>query len=118
MLSDDEDSQEQLRAQNVALVRRVLELEQQLALVAQQLAQHRAEAAASVLGTRIKQLEQSEERFRIIAEHSTELISLHDSSGHRLYIAPSVEEVLGYSTDELEKVSNYSLMPQEDRLQG
>ena len=118
MLSDDEDSQEQLRAQNVALVRRVLELEQQLALVAQQLAQHRAEAAASVLGNRIKQLEQSEERFRIIAEHSTELISLHDSSGHRLYVAPSVEEVLGYSTDELEKVSNYSLMPQEDRLQG
>jgi PAS domain-containing protein len=89
MQSDDEDSQERLRAQNVALARRVSELEQQLA-------QHRAEAAAKVLESRIAQLQQSEERFRMIAERSSELISLHDSSGHRLYVAPSVEAVLGY----------------------
>ncbi|HVN95109.1 MAG TPA: PAS domain S-box protein [Syntrophorhabdaceae bacterium] len=45
-------------------------------------------------------LKASEERFRTLIEKSEEVISLTDANHKRLYISPTVEAVLGYSSEE------------------
>lgn len=53
-----------------------------------------------------KQAEQalldSERKFRLLAEHSEDIISEHLSDGTVLYISPSVEKVLGFKREEME----------------
>ncbi|MEZ4672020.1 MAG: PAS domain S-box protein [Anaerolineae bacterium] len=46
-------------------------------------------------------LKESEVRFRLITEASSDLISLYDGNGQVQYISPSLERVMGYSLDEL-----------------
>ncbi|WP_312096605.1 PAS domain S-box protein [Niallia sp.] len=43
-----------------------------------------------------KAMRESEERFRIIAEHSMDIIKVLDPKGKILYSSPSLEKVLGY----------------------
>lgn len=47
-----------------------------------------------------KALLDSEKRFRLIAEHSEDIISEHQPDGTIIYISPSVEKVLGYQKEE------------------
>lgn len=47
-----------------------------------------------------EQLEDSEERFRIIAEHARDLISLLNNKGEFIYASPSYKEILGYDFEE------------------
>jgi len=51
-------------------------------------------------------IRQSEQEFRLLAEHSTDAITRYDLAGKVLYISPSVERLLGYSVDEC--VGRYS----------
>lgn len=46
-----------------------------------------------------RELERSESRFRLLAEHMSDLVALHDSNGGLLYVSPSCEELLGYSPE-------------------
>ena len=41
-------------------------------------------------------LRESEERFRLIAEHAHDLIALLDVDGRYRYLSPSCESILGY----------------------
>ena len=43
----------------------------------------------------------SEERFRALTQHSSDLVTLLGATGAILYQSPAVERVLGYSSDEL-----------------
>lgn len=43
-----------------------------------------------------KSMRESEERFRIIAEYSMDIIKVLDSQGKILYVSPSIEKILGY----------------------
>ena len=44
---------------------------------------------------------QSEERFRLLAEHSEDIISEHSPDGTVIYISPSVQKVLGFDRREV-----------------
>jgi PAS domain S-box-containing protein len=47
------------------------------------------------------ELNQSEERFRLIAENSTDLIAIVNSSNKFTYLSPSFKKILGYDKDAL-----------------
>lgn len=49
-------------------------------------------------------LKENEERFRLIAENSKDIIWLDDENGQHVYISPSYEKLLGYSLEELSKM--------------
>lgn len=48
----------------------------------------------------IEKLEESESRFRIIAENANDLITLVNKDGKIIYVSPSYQNVLGYQSNE------------------
>jgi PAS domain S-box-containing protein len=57
---------------------------------------------------------ESEKRYQLIAEHSTELICTHTPEGIYLYASPSCRTLLGYEPDELVGHSFYQFFHPED----
>jgi diguanylate cyclase (GGDEF)-like protein/PAS domain S-box-containing protein len=53
-------------------------------------------------------LAESERLYRMLAEHSTDIISKHDLTGHVQYVSPSVRAVLGY--DPVQEISSQPAM--------
>ena len=60
-------------------------------------------------------LHKSQERYRLIAENTRDLICLLDVEGNYTYVSPSYREVLGYEPDSLLGTSCLSLMHPDDR---
>lgn len=50
-------------------------------------------------------------RLRLLAEHSSDVIVLTDLDGHRLYVSPSVREMLGWEPEEFLRGSFRDLVP-------
>jgi len=48
-----------------------------------------------------KELQEKEERYRLIAENSTDMISRHTPEGVYLYISEASQELIGYAPEEL-----------------
>lgn len=59
-------------------------------------------------------LRQSEERFRLLAEHSTDMISRHTADGIYLYASPACRTLLGYAPQELIGNSAYDFFHPDD----
>ncbi|WP_256234986.1 diguanylate cyclase domain-containing protein [Bacillus sp. EB600] len=60
------------------------------------------------------ELKASEERFRLLAEYSSDMITLHDVEGTYLYSSPACIEILQYAEDELAGRSAYHFIHPDD----
>jgi len=59
-------------------------------------------------------LRESEVRFRLLAENGSDIVSLHDISGRVLYMSPSCERVLGFTPDEVMRMSPFAMVHPDD----
>ncbi len=59
-------------------------------------------------------LAESEERYRLLVDNVTDLVLLHDARGKLLYVSPSVEPLLGYSSRESATLDVLSLVHPDD----
>lgn len=59
-------------------------------------------------------LQASEERFRLLAKNSLDVVSLHELDGRFLYVSPSLERVLGHSPDALIGQDGFVLVHPDD----
>lgn len=59
-------------------------------------------------------MKKSEERFRLISEHSSDMITVHDMHGKYLYVSKAGKEILQYDTDELIGLDGYLFIHPED----
>jgi PAS domain S-box-containing protein len=65
-------------------------------------------------------LRDSEASYRLLADNVTDVISLATGDNQRLYVSPSIERILGFSTGELLQTPNYTYIhPDEsERVQA
>jgi PAS domain S-box-containing protein len=61
------------------------------------------------------QLSQNEMLYRVLADNVTDVISVADVNGKRLYMSPSAERALGYPIDDLYKMPMYTFIHPDDR---
>jgi PAS domain S-box-containing protein len=59
-------------------------------------------------------LQNSEQKFRLLAEHSQDIISVSEPDGTFQYVSPSVEKVLGFRREEMEGRSVTDFVHPED----
>ncbi len=61
-----------------------------------------------------KSLRESEERYRLLAENTNDLVCLHEPDGRYIYVSPSCEMLLGYQYSELIGQYPYIFLHPED----
>lgn len=61
------------------------------------------------------ELQQREEWFRSVVQHSTDMIAIIDADGRYRYVSPAVERVLGYDPEDLADVSAASLVHPDEQ---
>jgi diguanylate cyclase (GGDEF)-like protein/PAS domain S-box-containing protein len=60
-------------------------------------------------------MQESEARYRLLAENTNDLVCLHELDGRYLYVSPSCEFLLGYCHEEMLEQDLYSLIHADDR---
>ncbi len=63
---------------------------------------------------RTRALKRSEARYRLLAEHASDIIAMHRLDGRILYVSPSCERVLGYTQAQLRKLDWLAMMHPAD----
>jgi diguanylate cyclase (GGDEF)-like protein/PAS domain S-box-containing protein len=56
----------------------------------------------------------AEDRYRLLAENATDVVTRHDPAGTYLYVSPSIEGMLGYAPEQLLGRSSLELIHPED----
>jgi PAS domain S-box-containing protein len=62
-----------------------------------------------------KELRESEEKYRLLAENMIDMVAIHEADGTYSYVSPSVKVLLGYSPEELIGKNPYMLFHPEDQ---
>jgi PAS domain S-box-containing protein len=70
--------------------------------------------ALGELRANMANLAESESRFRLLAENSTDMISRHDPEGRYLYASPACRILLGYEPEELVGHSSFEFIHPDD----
>ncbi|MCI0356879.1 MAG: PAS domain S-box protein, partial [Planctomycetaceae bacterium] len=60
-------------------------------------------------------LRESEGRYRLLADHSSDLIGRHTPAGRWLYVSPASQKILGYRPDELVGLDPFEFIHPDDR---
>ena len=63
-------------------------------------------------------LRSSEKRFRTLIQKSSDVITILDSDGKFVYVAPSIQKTLGYHEDELRGKSTFDFIHNEDMTEA
>lgn len=63
----------------------------------------------------VDRLKKSDQRFRLLAESSPDLIALHDADGTIEYVNPAARRMLGYTGDEAIGKNAFSMIHPDDR---
>lgn len=69
---------------------------------------------ADLIENHIDSIAKSEERFRMIAEYSSDMITIHDSMGNYLYVSPAGKEILQYDDEEVIGFDAYFFIHPDD----
>ncbi|MBY0121776.1 diguanylate cyclase domain-containing protein [Bacillus sp. S/N-304-OC-R1] len=69
---------------------------------------------AELIERHIDSIAKSEERFRMIAEYSSDMITIHDSTGKYLYVSPAGKEILQYDDKEVIGFDAYFFIHPDD----
>ena len=72
------------------------------------------QARQELTRTQVEQ-RRSDALYRMLADNVTDVISLSDVNGKRLYMSPSIEAALGYPIDDLYRMPMYTYIYPEDR---
>jgi PAS domain S-box-containing protein len=59
-------------------------------------------------------LRETEERFRSLVEHTTDILWELDQEGAYTYVSPNVQDILGYSPEQLIGKTPFEFMPEEE----
>lgn len=59
-------------------------------------------------------LQQSEELYRLLTEHTTDMIGLHSLDGYYTFASPACERTLGYSLDEMKRLTGKEFLHPDD----
>uniref|UniRef100_UPI000468DCD3 PAS domain S-box protein n=1 Tax=Caldalkalibacillus mannanilyticus TaxID=1418 RepID=UPI000468DCD3 len=62
-----------------------------------------------------QKLKENQEKYQIVTEHSTDLITVLDTNGRIMYVSPSVESTTGFTFKELEGNLSFEHVHPEDR---
>ena len=89
----------------IRVVERTAELRESIVQLSQEIAEREKVEAA---------LRESEARFRLLAENSTDMISRHSLDGTYLYVSPACYTLIGYQPEELVGVMSYDLFHPDD----
>jgi PAS domain S-box-containing protein len=64
---------------------------------------------------RTAELAEARERYRLLAEHASDMISTHALDGTYTYAAPALEDLLGHSTDQLRGLAMKDFAADDDK---
>ena len=78
---------------------------------------HNFNKMADLIEEQVISLMESEEKFRTIAEYSSDIISVHENNGKFTYISPAAKEILQYDPDELIGKTGVHLVQEADKEQ-
>ncbi len=70
----------------------------------------------SLIQHRDDALRESEEKFRVLVETSSDIIWELNAEGVYTYVSPQVEKILGYNEEELVGTTPFDLMPQVEKV--
>ena len=77
--------------------------------------QSRVRHKTSELENVLKQYKLSEERYRMLAENSHDIIALQDTQSRYIYLSPAIKTILGYKPEELKGHSPQEYLHPDDR---
>lgn len=96
-----------IRIDNLQTLKNVLTMHYLISLIGGLFAYHffvfivKSYEVQSQLKINVIKLKETEERFRLIAEYSSDMITMHNESAEYIYISPAVKEIIHFEYPEL-----------------